>query len=175
MLNMTRLLDLPDELIVNITTFLHPSTHLKFALTCTRCLVCSQEGLQLHAEYHRRYHVVEGVQPHALYDSLRDVLEDDMAAWHVRSLKVANEPRMYYIPDAEYEARRHDHLSYLLARHLKLDDIYSRELSREEPGEDGTPAMALLLACCPRIECSTVAVFGMRHRSKQELSMCISL
>ncbi|CAJ2506447.1 Uu.00g005770.m01.CDS01 [Anthostomella pinea] len=75
----------PDELVVQIASYIHPSTNFSFALACKQFLRCSEPYLAYHARCHRllRGGIQSTEQVHKDH-YLRATLRNPIVAWHIR-------------------------------------------------------------------------------------------
>lgn len=81
------LLDLPNELLIHLTTFIHPSAILSYVLSCKQAHQLATKQLARNRDYHEEYRVSHDRQPLNVPTLLRRALADQTAAWHMRSLE----------------------------------------------------------------------------------------
>ncbi|KAI6844376.1 hypothetical protein KC367_g2336 [Hortaea werneckii] len=81
------LLDLPAELVLAIIEHVPPADHYSFARACKWTAACSREILKHHQKCAAEYRVISDILPLTVPRTLRAVITDPIAAFHVRSLE----------------------------------------------------------------------------------------
>lgn len=83
--NQPSLLRLSTELLFNIIDYVHPSSHLSLALTCSKLHRHSQPILDRHRAAHS---IVSDLQPESVLELLRGAESCSVELWHVRELEL---------------------------------------------------------------------------------------
>lgn len=85
---MSRLSSLPEELLCQISGFVHPQTIIDWACTCKVHSRCSLKALKLHRQRQADFRVVHDRNPITIPSLLQTNLSEPEILWYVRSLDV---------------------------------------------------------------------------------------
>jgi len=97
-------------LVSHISSFIHPSAILDFALTCKQAHQCALKQLALNRDYQARFRASHDRQPLNVPSLLRRVLNDSNAAWYMRCFEFWGERSQwenwtsfddYHVPEEE--------------------------------------------------------------------------
>jgi hypothetical protein len=84
---MADLVSLPVELITLIADFTSPCSHFAFACTCRYVFACLHDVRERHERAYQ-HRVCSDLSPTTVPNTLRCVLADPIAAWHVKEVEL---------------------------------------------------------------------------------------
>ncbi|KAI9777903.1 MAG: hypothetical protein M1835_005107 [Candelina submexicana] len=85
---MAHLMNMPNELVHEIFSLLHPSSIVDFACTCKRIHAVAPNILKEHKARMQRYYEVNDWYPDTIASTLLEVLTDPWLAWYIRRLVI---------------------------------------------------------------------------------------
>ncbi|KAF5603731.1 hypothetical protein FPCIR_1170 [Fusarium pseudocircinatum] len=173
------LLRLAQGLILQISEYGHPSTHLNMALTCTTLHHQCRKLLDLHREADAKYRTTSDLCPETVIHLLKDTTKARIERWHVRELEIWGSRKDWedwrpWVPNrpgtcglAGGSPTRHGLLLHDIQRYIRTAlelwtfpefewysgwEFDSEAVQRDlEAGQDGFLKL-LLIATCPRLD-----------------------
>lgn len=173
---MPNLLSLPEELLCNISDFVHPQTVIDWACACKVLSRCSSRALKTHKQRQTELGVVHDRNPITIPSLLRSSLSEPEVLWYPRFLEIWDlrenfeEWESPTFNHREWSEERHDysHLDttfytdeeleryrrmFACSLHLK-EPLVEKWMERLRSGCD-QPQKVLLMAMSPRLNRAT--------------------
>jgi hypothetical protein len=152
---MTGFSDVPFELIIHLASFVDRTAILSFALASRICFeAANREALPLHQAYHRRFSRLDESGAESLRAKVKDVFDDEMAAWHVRRIRIEDVYKMFdfWISAEDRNGQPRVAFAWL--------DTFARRILGPDPdmlklvdefwdGDNSSHAFVMLLVACP--------------------------